>query len=380
MTGEDMLSDRFAGKVGLQQRVLPAYRVPFFDMLASACEGGLSLFAGDPLPDENIQASTDLLVARYEPGTNHHFLTPGSAFYRCRQEGIIEWLSASEPDVLIVEANPRYPSTPDAIDWMHKRGRPVLGWGLGAPPVSGPFGFWRNRKRVNLIQSLDGIIAYSRRGAKEYQALGYPRERLFVATNAAYARPVGSMPDRSANIDNKPAVLFVGRLQARKRVDNLINACAALPSSLQPGLWIVGDGPSRQDLESLAQVVYPSAEFLGARYGAELDDCFTRADLFVLPGTGGLAVQQAMSFGLPVIVAEGDGTQTDLVRSENGWLIQADDLDAISESLRAALSDVERLRRMGAESYRIVQEEINLEAMVSVFVQALRTISNLIKR
>jgi hypothetical protein len=30
----------FPGKVGLQQRVLPAYRIPFFDRLAEACEGG----------------------------------------------------------------------------------------------------------------------------------------------------------------------------------------------------------------------------------------------------------------------------------------------------------------------------------------------------
>ena len=41
---------------------------------------------------------------------------------------------------------------------------------------------------------------------------------------------------------------------------------------------------------------------------------FAGADLFVLPGTGGLAVQEAMSYALPVIVAKGDGTQEDLVR------------------------------------------------------------------
>ena len=96
-----------------------------------------------------------------------------------------------------------------------------------------------------------------------------------------------------------------------------------------------------------------------------------QADLFVLPGTGGLAVQQAMSFGLPVIVAEGDGTQDDLVRPGNGWRIPANDLQSLTTALQDALADASRLRKMGAESYRIVAEEANLERMVQVFIEAL---------
>jgi glycosyltransferase involved in cell wall biosynthesis len=95
----------------------------------------------------------------------------------------------------------------------------------------------------------------------------------------------------------------------------------------------------------------------------------------VLPGTGGLAVQEAMAHGLPVIVAQGDGTQTDLVRPENGWLIPPDDLQALEAVLGEAFSDPARLRRMGAESYRIVAEEVNLEAMVGIFVQALCSVT-----
>jgi glycosyltransferase involved in cell wall biosynthesis len=101
---------------------------------------------------------------------------------------------------------------------------------------------------------------------------------------------------------------------------------------------------------------------------------FRAADLFVLPGTGGLAVQEAMSHGLPVIVARGDGTQDDLVRPENGWQVPVDDPEALGSSLRAALTDVPRLREMGAESYRIVLGEINLEKMVEAFVGALRSV------
>jgi glycosyltransferase involved in cell wall biosynthesis len=115
---------------------------------------------------------------------------------------------------------------------------------------------------------------------------------------------------------------------------------------------------------------------MGALSGAELEAYFTTADLFVLPGTGGLAVQQAMAHALPVIVAEGDGTQEDMIRmgkeASNGWLVPADDRVALVEALQAALSDPLRLRQMGAESYRIVVEDVNLEQMVEVFVEALK--------
>jgi glycosyltransferase involved in cell wall biosynthesis len=81
-----------------------------------------------------------------------------------------------------------------------------------------------------------------------------------------------------------------------------------------------------------------------------------------------------MSYGLPIIVAKGDGTQDDLVRESNGWQIAPDDYDALVSTMRLALSDEARLRTMGKESYRIVHEEINLEKMVDVFVQALNSL------
>ena len=57
--------------------------------------------------------------------------------YLCHQRGLVEWLENWNPDALIVEANPRYLATGAAVRWMHERGRKVIGWGLGAPPIAG---------------------------------------------------------------------------------------------------------------------------------------------------------------------------------------------------------------------------------------------------
>jgi glycosyltransferase involved in cell wall biosynthesis len=365
----------FPGRLAIQQRVLPSYRAPFFDALAAACTGGLSVFAGQPLPGEQIASARELQVAKPVEAHNRHLFTVASPFYQCWQAGILDWLESWQPGALIVEANPRYPSTRRAVDWMHRRGRPVLGWGLGAPPLSGALAGWRRRSRLSFLRRLDCMIAYSQRGAQEYRLLGFPETRLFVAPNAVAPRPIRPPPERPNHFENKRLVLFVGRLQARKRLDLLLQACASLPPELQPRLCIVGDGPALPQLQELASKLYPSAEFPGACYGDQLEQHFIRADLFALPGTGGLAVQQAMSYGLPVIVAQGDGTQDDLVRPENGWRIPSDDLPALSSALHEALSDPIRLRSMGAASYRLVAEEANLERMVQVFLQALRSVA-----
>jgi len=361
----------FPGRLGVQQRVLPSYRVPFLDMLASTCEGGMSLFAGQARAVESI-ASGELQVAKHAPAQNIHLFN--GPFYFCYQRGLLNWLSDWNPDALVVEANPRYLSTPAAIKWMQARGRPVIGWGLGAPPSNSPHFLkkWGERKRGAFLSRFDALIAYSQRGADEYAALGFPREKIFVAHNAVAAAPTARPDNRPRTID-RVTILFVGRLQARKRIGFLLRACAEMPNS--PRFVIVGDGPERENLEALAKQAYPSAEFIGARHGEELKPYFSEADLFVLPGTGGLAVQEAMSHGLPVIVAKGDGTQDDLVRAGNGWQIPPGDDEALISTMREALSDVSRLRKMGEESYRIVSQEINLEKMVAAFVEALNSVS-----
>jgi glycosyltransferase involved in cell wall biosynthesis len=379
---------RFPGRLAVQQRVLPNYRAPFFDLLASACDGGMSLFTGSPRRSEGITTTNELQtpapgthplappagartgVTNYQLGRNLHLF--GGPFYLCYQRGLIDWLQKWNPDALIVEANPRYLSTPSALRWMHEQKKPVIGWGLGAPsplrpsprfvsagaPLSASRRELGVRVWLSFISQLDAMIAYSQRGADEYAALGFPAEKIFVAQNAVSPSPASALPLRPETVD-RFTILFVGRLQARKRIDSLLRACAQLDSS--PHLVIVGDGLERENLEALAEEIYPRAEFVGARHGAELSPYFMKADLFVLPGTGGLAIQEAMSYGLPIIVAQGDGTQDDLVRTGNGWQIPPDDFEALVSTMKEALSDVERLRKMGVESYRIVKEEINIE-------------------
>ena len=361
-------------RVAVQQRVLPAYRIPFFDALAGECAGGLSIFAGKPRKSEGLLVGARPSVAKYYAGRNIHLF--GGMAYLCIQSGLLGWLKGWQPDVLIMEANPRYLSSRAALRWMKARGGSVIGWGLGSPKPEGGVSRLRLCMRRHFVERFDALVTYSRQGADEYAALGFARDRIFIAPNAVAHKPVQPLPERALNFrNNTPNVVFVGRLQARKRVDVLLQACALLPANVQPALTIVGDGAERGRLEALAKTVYPRVRFSGAQHGTDLEKIYRDADLFVLPGTGGLAVQQAMSFGLPVIVGESDGTQSDLVREANGWMLRDASPQALSSQMQAALADIARLRTMGAASYRIVSEEVNLENMVDAFVRAIQRVA-----
>jgi len=353
------------GRIGLQQRVLPDYRAGFFDRLATRCPDGLTVAAGEPRPAEEILPAAGLGAARWERLRNVHLLA--GPMYLCLQPGLRSWLEAWDPRFLILEANPRYLSNWGAAAWMRARGRPVVGWGLGAPGVHGPAKFvWQAWAR-----RLDGAIAYSRRGAAEYARAGLSHEKVWIAPNAVSAAP-GPIAHRMPLAERAARVIYVGRLQARKRVDLLLEA--AVGQDPAPEVWIVGDGPARTDLERKATALKVHSRFYGSLRGTALEALLDEADLFVLPGTGGLAVQQAMARGLPVIAAEGDGTQEDLVSPENGWLVPPGDGRALTEALRQALADPRRLLAMGEASHRLAREQFNLDAMVDVFVRALSEI------
>jgi glycosyltransferase involved in cell wall biosynthesis len=361
-------------RVGIQQRVLPAYRAAFFDSLARSLPGTLSVFAGSPKPGEGIPQADSLQSAKWIRAENRA-LGAGklSAVW---QRGWREWLAAEEPDPLILEANPRYISNYAMAQWMRARGRAVIGWSLGPARSAGLLSGWMR----GFYSGFSALIVYSRNGADGFRNLGIHEEKIFVAPNAVesgtadslQARPRAKVEARTAlNLDSRPVLLFVGRLQTRKRVDALLRACAGMRDACQ--LMIVGDGPDRARLGRIAAEIFPAARFTGDLRGESLGRCFLAADLFILPGTGGLALQEAMQYGKPVAAAEADGSQRDLIReAENGWMLPPGDENALLRVLQEALKDPRRLEEMGAASRRIVRETATMEKMVAGFLEAIR--------
>lgn len=372
----------FTGKLGVQQRVLPTYRGPFFDTLASRCTDGLSVFAGLPRPDEAIACEGELEIAIRARARNVHLMS--GRFYLCWQRGIKDWLDHWSPDALVVAADPRLLSARTAIRWSRNHDVPVIGWGLGTLNESrGRAGLSIvSRLRSKLYRSYDAVIAYSSKAADDYMRVGVPAERIFIAHNAistedakaaVHRFPAGGKEVRKWRDNHaltKPTIIFVGRLIREKRLDLLIESCRAIGEHFD--LLVVGDGPERTVLERIAAERYPATQFIGHQEGEQLSLAFAAADLFVLPGTGGLAIYEAMAHGKPVIVGQGDGTEADLVQDgRNGILVAPDDIGELTNAIQSYIGHPDRIREEGQESRHIIDEEASIGKMALTFVSAL---------
>ena len=250
-------------RVGLQQRVIPSYRVPFIQTLASYQQVELHVFAGHPRPEEMVSSVSEIPDVSFKSGKNIHILK--NSAYFCYQPELMPWIKSLNPQVLILEANPRYPSSRHALKWTHTNHKGVIGWGLGIPGYTGSLAKIRNKARFEFLNQFHAILAYSKQGRDQYINAGLPPDRVFVAPNATAARPVDPAPERPPHFSNSKATLiYVGRLQTRKKIDSLIIACSKLPEKIQPNLWIVGDGPIMEDLKTLAKFKLSRRKILGS--------------------------------------------------------------------------------------------------------------------
>lgn len=154
----------------------------------------------------------------------------------------------------------------------------------------------------------------------------------------------------------RPVILFASKLQARKRCMDLVEAFLRL----KPGagdeppanLLIVGDGDERGAIERrVEESGSQHIRMLGFQNQSELPRFFDLCDVFVLPSVyepWGLIVNEVMSAGRAVVVAEQVGCAPDLVRDgENGFVFPATDVVALSEAVRRFVEEPELAARMG---------------------------------
>ncbi len=371
-------------RIGIIQRVCTNYRQPFFDRLAATTEAELRVFAGEPLKGESTRTSQSLYKAKLCSLRNHRLNTPAGPLYW--QTGLLLQLKDFTPDVLVFEANPRLISNWQVLKWCRANSCTAIGWGLGMlhRDCRTIFSELRKRYMQRVVLSFDAMIAYSSKAAADFAALGMPKERIFIAGNATDTAESFTLGHKlrkdlswirgwreAHGIDlTSKVVLFVGQLTKKKRLDLLIKACAPLLGKCQ--LLIVGDGSERSRVESLASPYFSRIKVLGHLSGEDLARCFVASDVFVLPGLGGLSMQQAMSYAKPVVVSFADGTEMDLVRDgKNGLYFREGDVIDLRTKINFLLDNPSMLNDMGAESFRIVKQECNLDLMCARFANAI---------
>jgi len=175
-----------------------------------------------------------------------------------------------------------------------------------------------------------------------YIGNGIDTERYFPAPERAAAR-------RQLQLDDSPAIGFVGRLTPQKGVKVLIEAFASLTTS-SAQLLIVGDGESRAGLEAAARASPASARihFLGTR--SDTPDIFRALDLFVLPSyveAFPMVLLEAMATEVPVIGTPVGDVPRIIDIGETGWITPTGDVAALAACLAASLANSLERQRMG---------------------------------
>lgn len=185
------------------------------------------------------------------------------------------------------------------------------------------------------IRSSDGWLAYGSKSSAELVRLGADPSRVVVAPLVATPRPPGGgSPRDRPPADGKLRYLFVGRLIERKGIDILLGAFRAVEGG---ELWVVGDGPLAGLVERAA-AVDERVRFFRHLGSSRLHEVYRAADVLVLPAlydVWGLVVNEAQSFGLPVIATNQVGAAADLIdQGVNGLIVQAGSVSAFAEAMR----------------------------------------------
>lgn len=162
-------------------------------------------------------------------------------------------------------------------------------------------------------------------------------------------------------VSGDPVVLFVGRLDPEKHLEDAITAMSLLPRDLPGRLDIVGAGSARTEWERLASDLDLGPDrvrFLGKAPDDELTRAYGRASVFAMPGTAelqSLVTLEAMATGMPVVAADAMALPHLVHHGENGFLYEPGDAAALAGHLTTLLGDPSLRRQMARAGHRIVE-------------------------
>ena len=198
---------------------------------------------------------------------------------------------------------------------------------------------WRDRLIPRLYRRADAIIANSAGVAANLEALGLDRRRIVAIPNgvecdrieAAALAPV-TLPWPESRGD--PLIMTAGRLVPQKDHATLIRAFARLQVMVRSRLIILGEGPERRSLETLAHNLGIRDRVAFPGYHENPYPFFARADLFVLcsryEGMPNVLLE-ALACGLPIVSTDCPHGPAEILK--DGWF---GSLVPVGDSVRLA--------------------------------------------
>lgn len=230
-----------------------------------------------------------------------------------------------------------------------------------------------------LWHDADALVAVSN-GLREYATETTPDLPIEVIPNAIELSVF--IPPRQRQHEGPVRLLFVGRLNAFKNVEMLIETASRLTDRGIDNfeLQLVGEGEHRSNLERLVveKGLTRQVRFLGWVDRAAIVEVYRQADIFVtattwegMPNT----VLEGMACGLPVVGTRASGLAELVREGVNGNLVDINDTAALTDRLADLIDNSYERRRMGKESRKIAEQEFAWDYIAEQYVEIYKRIT-----
>jgi glycosyltransferase involved in cell wall biosynthesis len=213
-----------------------------------------------------------------------------------------------------------------------------------------------NKVRIATTPSESGVRLIKSRLKVDVVAIsnGVCLEKFNRPADTSFIRSKYSIPD-------KPVLLYVGRLDPEKHIEEILTSVAAALSILDFRLVIVGKGTSRKKLEKLIRKLKITEKviFTGFVPDEELPCFYKLSRCFIIASIAellSLVTLQAMASGLPIIAVEA-GALTELVKDRiNGFLYTEGDIPTIVRHIQEIMLDDDLREKMSRMSLHFARE------------------------
>jgi glycosyltransferase involved in cell wall biosynthesis len=206
---------------------------------------------------------------------------------------------------------------------------------------------------------------------------GAPLEKTYLCYNGvdtAIFHPGSFDPGPGALPEQLKGSIVVGtiaNLREEKGIDVLLKAYALLRKTTSgTKLFIVGDGPHREELEKLARELGIEDDTLFQMGKPDISAEMRALDIFVLPSYSEAfsnALLEAMASGCAVVGSDIGGTPELIHDGENGLLFKCGSAEDLAAKLRTVVENAELRDRFKTVSARRAREEFSLERNLAGF-------------
>lgn len=295
----------------------------------------------------------DALVAAVQAtGLRHEILIPSRIVRTLDSYRVAKWCRSFRADVVVA--------------WMNRAARrlPSATRHVNVGRLGGYYPVKNYRSCRYLIANTPGIVAHT-------LAQGWPADRIRMISNFTDPPDGDEVADDFGIGDDKPVLCALGRFDAWKGFDTLIEA---LPSVEHAVLLLAGQGEQEPKLRALSERCGVSER---VRFVGWLDargPLFRRADICVVPSHHeplGNVVLEAWSAGCPVVAAASEGPSWLIESGKTGMLVPPADAPALADALNTALAAPQMRAQWATEARKRWEAEFTVDRICAAYIEFL---------